>query len=184
MLMRSVVSVLMAFNIAVPMANAESITGIQIVEYGIYTARLMPQTQTSRSEGGVPRLDVDSLCHVATTLVVPARLGLHFGFRYNVQGSLPGQLIDLTMTARFPAAMRPPGAPNPLTVDKLALTARVGVTKYTGFKFGSDWHLVPGTWRFELSYADRKLAELAFEVVDGAKAAIPPADESTCFPVS
>jgi hypothetical protein len=182
MLTRSIALVLLALNTMVPIASAESITGIQIVEYGIYTAKSAPLLD--RSQGGIARLSVDSLCHVVTTLAVPARRGLYFGFRYNVQGSIPGELVNLTMTVRFPAPIQPPGAPSAFAVDKFSTQARVGALKYTGFNFGSDWQLMPGTWRFELSHADRKLAELAFEVVDGAQASAPPDDSSTCFPVS
>jgi hypothetical protein len=181
MLMRSIAIALLSFNIAAPIANAQSAIGIEIVEYGVYTAR--STTNPSRSQAGVPVLTVNDLCHVATTLKVPARLGVHFGFRYKVLGSPINAVIDLTKTVRVPP-LHPPGAPNAFTTDKYSMKARVGTTSFTGFNFGSDWQLVLGTWIFGLSYADRKLAELSFEIVDRAEASHLQIDDPTCLPIS
>ena len=179
--MRTVALILAFLAWATAPAGAGDATSVEIVEYGIYVAEI---TSTLRDPNGIQRNVLANICHVATTKTVPAKYGLHFGFRYRVNGPDLGQVVDLKKTVQFPAVMVPPGLAKPMTTYDYAFSARTGVTSYTGYSFDHAWEFVPGTWTFQLLQRERRLAELSFTVVDGTDVSIPLASNSNCFRIS
>lgn len=162
-------------------AAAGEASGIEIVEYGLYTADVTGQL---RDSNGVISNVVENLCHVETTTSVPMREAIHFGFRYRVDGPVPGDAVELTMTVRFPSAVRPAGAVKPLTRHERGATLAVGTVSYTGYSFDQAWEFMPGTWTLEVLQHGRKLAEKSFTVVDEPAARGMPSGPSSCFKVS
>ena len=101
--------------------------------------------------------------------MVPMQIGVHFGFRYQVDGPVAGEpvaahagdpLSDCRAAAVRSAARR--------CVERIASTS-VGTTHPTpDYSFDQAWEFVPGTWTLAgLRQRDRMLAENSFTVVDG-----------------
>jgi hypothetical protein len=162
-------------------AAAGEASGVEIVEYGLYTADVTGQL---RDSNGIISNVVENLCHVATTTTVPMRRALHFGFRYRVDGSVAGDAVELTLAVRFPAAMQPIPEGQPLTKHERGTTLADGTVSFTGYSFDQAWEFVPGTWTLEVSQHGRKLAEKSFTVVDAPAPSGTPSDPSSCFKVS
>ena len=162
-------------------AGAGDAVSVDIVEHGIYMAEI---TSTVRDPNGIQRNVLANICHVATTRTVPAKYGLHFGFRFRVNGGETGQLVNLKKAVVFPTVMTLPGLAKPLTMYDYAFSARTGLTSYTGYSFDHAWEFVPGTWTFQILQRERKLAELRFTVVDGTDMFVPPAGNANCFRIS
>jgi len=178
--MRAAAFILTAvLGIAAP-ATAGEVSGVEIVEYGLYTADVTGQL---RDSNGIISNVIENLCHIATTTTVPMRGGLHFGFRYRVDGPVPGDTAQLTLVVQFPTPVRPRPTLGPLTEHERGTTLTVGAVSYTGYSFDQTWEFVPGTWTLAVRQGGRTLAEKSFTVVDGGE---PPSssDPSSCFKVS
>lgn len=153
---------------------------VTIVEYGLYTA----DTKSEKLQpDGVTDTVIENLCHVATTTTIPLKQGTHFGFRYRVDGVAAGQLVMLGKTIEFPTVVKPPGA-KALSGIWRAMPSQTGTLIYAGYGLDLDWEMMPGRWSFYILQGDRKLAEMSFDVVDGADAPAPSAQASTCFRLS
>jgi len=178
--MRAAALVLTAIlGIAAP-ATAGEVSGVEIVEYGLYTAEVTGQL---RDTNGIISNVIENLCHIATTTTVPMRGRLHFGFRYRVDGPVPGDTVPLTLAVRFPATVQPNPSVHPLTEHERGTTLTIGAVSYTGYSFDQAWEFVPGTWTLSVRQGGRTLAEKSFAVVDTGE---PPASSgsSNCFKVS
>lgn len=164
---------------AAPVAAGE-VTSVEIVEYGLYTADVTGQL---RDANGVISNTVENLCHIATTTTVPMRAGLHFGFRYRVDGPVPGDTAQVRLAIRFPSTVRPNPSVAPLTEHERSTILAVGAVSYTGYSFDQAWEFVPGTWTLEVRQGGRTLAAKSFTVIDSDEA---PASSgaASCFKVS
>jgi hypothetical protein len=162
-------------------AAAGEASGVEIVEYGLYTAEVTGQL---RDSNGIISNVIENLCHVATTTSVPMREAVHFGFRYRVDGPVPGDPVELTMAVRFPTAVQPTAAVPPLTRHERSATLAVGTVSYTGYSFDQAWEFMPGTWTLEVLQHGRTLATKSFTVVDEPAASSTPPGPSNCFKVS
>lgn len=152
---------------------------IHIVEYGIYTSEeKIPATGMNET---LKPAGITKICHVQTTLVVPARDKLNFGFRYRVDGPVPGAVVEIKQAVKWPNHLNPLGAPPTYVANERIRRLRAGQTTYTGW---INWQTMPGTWTFELFHADHKLAELSFTVVEKGQVSIQPDGDSTCFQLS
>lgn len=166
-------------GLAAPAAAGE-VSGVEIVEYGLYTADVTGQL---RDSNGIISNVIENLCHIATTTTVPMQGGLHFGFRYRVDGPVPGDTAQLTLAVRFPSAVQPNPTVPPLTEHERGTTLTIGAVSYTGYSFDQGWEFLPGTWTLAVRQGGRTLAEKSFTVVDSGE---PPASSgpSSCFKVS
>jgi len=165
---------------AAPAAAGEA-SAVEIVEYGLYTADVTGQL---RDANGIVSNVVENLCHIATTTTVPMRQALHFGFRYRVDGPVPGETVPLTLAVRFPAAVRPTPSAEPLMEHRRSATLAVGTVSYTGYSFDQAWEFMPGLWKLEVLQGGRVLAEKSFTVVDEPAPPGTPSGPSSCFKVS
>jgi hypothetical protein len=168
-----------AFGIAALPAQSADVH-VTIVEHGLYTLEVKSE---QRSPDGVIDTMVENLCHYATTTTVPLKAGVHFGFRYRVEGVAPGEGVDLAKVIRFPMIAKPPGAKLLSTIWRPMLVA-AGPAHYVGYGLDFDWELMPGHWSLSIQQSDRKLVEMGFDVVAGADAPVPSTQESTCFKLS
>jgi hypothetical protein len=179
--MRAAAFVLTAvLGIATP-ATAGEVSGVEIVEYGLYTADVTGQL---RDSNGIISNVIENLCHIATTTSVPMRGGLHFGFRYRVDGPVPGDTVPLTLAVRFPAPVQPNPSVQPLTEHERNAILAVGTLSYTGYSFDQAWEFVPGIWTLAIRQGGRTLAEKSFTVVDKPAPSGTPSGPSSCFKVS
>jgi hypothetical protein len=153
--------------------------GVEIVQYGVFRSEIVG---TRRDVGGITHNVVDKICHIATTQVVPLRIGLQFGLRYRVTGPVAGERVRLKKIVRYPAVMTPPPpeSARAQVVDFLEL--QVGATSYTEYALEQPWELVAGTWTFQFFERDRLLAEFSFTLAEDAS--VPETGETTCFRLS
>jgi hypothetical protein len=179
--MRAATLALTAMLCAASPAAAGEVSGVEIVEYGLYTADVTGQL---RDPNGIVSNVVENLCHIETTSTVPMRRALHFGFRYRVDGPVAGDTVELTLAVRFPSPVQPTPAIQPLTRHERGATLAVGTVSYTGYSFDQAWEFMPGTWRLEVLQGHRTLAEKRFTVVDGPAPSDTPSGPSSCFKVS
>ena len=162
-------------------ASAQEVSGITIVEHGIYTADI---TSTERKPGGIGHNTLTNICHVVTTSVIPAKMGLMFGFRYRVEGTPQGLVTNLTRVTRFPVPLRPPDAVRPVQDSEYPINVRVGAVSYIGYGFDHAWELQTGLWSMELWHGERKLAERSFTIVEGGGESVPQSSNTNCFQLS
>jgi Domain of unknown function (DUF3859) len=164
----------------VPVA-AQEVTGIAILERGIYTLEV---TKTDRTPSGVDQATVTNICRVANTATVPAAPGVQFGMRFRVDGPTSGMSVQIMIVVHFPKVVTPPGGPRALSVYANTSMVKVGQVSYWGYGLDHPWEIMPGTWTFEMFGDGRKLAEVAFEVVAGMDSPNQQSDGRDCFQVS
>ena len=157
-------------------ANAQPV-GVEILQYGLFRSEIVGKQPDA---GGVVHNVVDKVCHIATTRVVPMRIGLHFGLRYKVTGPVAGERVLLKKVIRYPAIMAAPARPVSQVSNFVELP--VGASSYTEYALEHPWELVADTWTFQFFEQDRKVAEFSFTVSEGAS--VPETGESTCFQLS
>jgi len=143
-----------------------SVTGADITEVGIYTARTVrkfavPGVARGTTEG------LDSFTLVQTTTNVPARIGTRFGFRYTIRGKPSNAPIVLRMVGEHPPYTNPRTGKTQ-TRDEYELKSWIGET-YTSYLFEEEWELIPGKFKFEVWHRDKKLCEQSFTVVPDPK---------------
>ncbi len=160
-------------------ARAQAVSSIDIVEYGLYVADV---ENTEVLPNGLAANTLSSLCHVATTYNVPAKMGMHFGFRFRTNGPNNG-IVGPRKIIVFPADMRPPGSP-PLKTAEFQISKLIGSVSYTGYAFDHAWEMQLGTWTTQIWEGNRKLAEMNFTVVDSGDPSVPPFGDSRCFQFS
>lgn len=175
---------LLAFALAsiagiVANANAEQAVTVTIFEYGIYTAQeVKPPSGVNEN---MKAAQIKNICHVATTLVIPTRDRLKFGFRFHVDGPLPGAIIGLRKTVRWPDHTKPPQVPEIYATNEQIQRVRVGEASYTGW---TNWQTRPGIWTFKLFQGAQELASLTFKLEEKPAADFEPDPNSACFPIS
>ena len=160
-------------------ARAQAVSSIDIVEYGLYVADV---ESTEVLPNGLASNTLSSLCHVATTRTVPARMGIHFGFRFRTNGPNNG-IVGLRKIIVFPVDMLPPGL-SPLRTAEFPIRKLIGSVSYTGYGFDHAWEMQLGTWTTQIWEGNRKLAEVNFIVVDAGDPSVPPFGDSRCFQIS
>jgi hypothetical protein len=178
--MRAAALVLTAVLGVVLPATAGEVSAVEIVEYGLYTAEVTGQL---RDSNGIISNTIENLCHIATTTTVPMRGALHFGFRYRVDGPVPGDTAQVTLAVRFPNAVQPNPSVHPLKEHERSTTLAIGAVSYTGYSFDQAWEFTPGTWTLAVRQGGRTLAEKSFTIVDSDESPAP-SGSSSCFKVS
>jgi hypothetical protein len=138
------------------------VRGVEIVQYGIYTADLQ---SAKRDSQGIKQSVSTNFRRAATTTTVPAQLGVRFGIEYKIVGAPSGKTIALKKVVVFPpAGLRSPAVPQPILRNETTTTSKIGETSYTGYRLDDAWELVPGPWTIQLWDGDRKLAEKQFTI--------------------
>ena len=144
-------------------AQTSHIDRIDVVEYGIYTA---DKTNCHRDAQGIERCDRSNVRHAATTLTVPAQIGVEFGLRYRVVGTPVGSPIKVKRVWLLPTpGFMEPGANAPIRrLERVDTTTR-GATVFAEYGFDDPWELVPGPWILEFWDGNRKVFTQTFTVV-------------------
>ncbi len=136
------------------------VTGAKVTEFGIYKAQLVSSTTNG---AGVKFQRIDEFTLLKNTTRIPARLGIRFGFRYEIFGTPSNAPVTLTMIAKHPPLK------NPLTgTTESATTYQVKTSigkTYTANSLDDESDLVPGLWIFELWYQGKMLCDQSFMVV-------------------
>jgi len=75
------------------------VIGAKITEFGIYQARVLTDETNAT---GVKLQGLDEFKLLKSTTNVPARIGIRFGFRYEILGTPTNAPITLTMVGKHP----------------------------------------------------------------------------------
>jgi Domain of unknown function (DUF3859) len=98
---------------------------------------------------------------------IPARIGLSFGITYHID-DLPfrdGEVIKVVRTITFPSMTKPNGS----KLNRVDATFELLVNNgrafgKTGYTFEYQYELVPGMWKFAVSFEDKTICEKSFVV--------------------
>ncbi|MFC1488342.1 DUF3859 domain-containing protein [Thermodesulfobacteriota bacterium] len=159
------VLVMLGALLPVPTISAAAeVYGIEIFDYGIYTAVVKKEIKDKNLVGG-GFSKIKQIQFIERTTKIPATQNLTFGFQYLIKGRPQGGKIKIRKTTIFPSA----GLKNPKTgktgyKNEVDLTAKIGEKVCEGYRFDEEWEMVPGNWTIQLWYKDRKLAEENFNV--------------------
>jgi hypothetical protein len=155
----------MTASLANPAEQAPHLDRIAVVDYGIYTGDAATSTPAPGTSTGQVTF-ISNLQLAEATRTIPARLGVRFGFRFDVIGEPEGKTVTLHAVTIFPPpGLKNPALPQPKARSDYNLTATLGTQSYRTYTFDSDWEVVPGVWTMQLWDADRMVAEERFTVV-------------------
>ena len=143
---------------------AAEVYGIEVFDYGIYTAVVKKEIKNKNLVGG-GFSKIKQIRFIERTTKIPATRNLTFGFQYLIKGRPQGKKIKIRKTTIFPSS----GLENPKTgktgyKNEVELTAKIGEKVCEGYRFDEEWEMVPGNWTIQIWYGDRKLAEENFNV--------------------
>lgn len=135
------------------------VQGINITEYGIYTAAKTVK-QIGKDERGDAIYASGPTQLTKSTTKVPLQKGIRFGLKYTVVGTPAGADVPIRIVLRYPPpGLRKPGASSPIPSDAETVTAKLGAPGFVDYAPGE---LVPGQWTYEFWSGKKKLAEQAF----------------------
>jgi hypothetical protein len=166
---------------SVPLSTAQTITGIDVVEYGIYVADRVREVPTP---DGLHYTIVNNICHVATMSVIPLKRRISFGMRFRVDGQPRGAQVEVRRVSILPRPQVRRGAPAPVTRTEYPVRPRIGRVAYTGVAINTGAVSSVGPWSLQLWHGEQLLTEKRFEVVPDDGVALPDANDAKCFLVS
>lgn len=161
-------------------ARPQEALSATVVQRGLYR---IETTGTVVMPNGISADAVGSICHVATTEAIPAAQGVHFGFRFRIDGPPAGEPVVVRKVVRFPRAVIPPLGAGPIEAFDSTGTVASGAVSYTGYGLDYDWEIVPGPWTFEIFSGGRQLAKVTFMVTKGIAAPAGQPDGDDCTPL-
>jgi hypothetical protein len=136
------------------------VIGAKVTEVGIYQAQVLTD-QTNAA--GVKLQGLDEFKLLKSTTNVPARIGIRFGFRYEILGTPTNAPITLTMVGKHPPMKNATTGKIEIR-ETYSLRSWIGKT-YTSNSLDEKSDLVPGQWTFEVWHQGKKLCEQSFLVV-------------------
>jgi hypothetical protein len=140
--------------------QAIRVVGAKVTEVGIYQAKVLA---AGANAAGVKHQGLDEFKLLESTTNVPARIGIRFGFRYEIFGTPTNAPVTLTMVRKHPP-IKNTMTGKIETEETYPLRSRIGKT-YTSVSFDEESDLVPGPWTFEVRCEGKKLCEQSFLVV-------------------
>ena len=145
-------------------ANAQNVR-VEVRDPGIYRAAEQGRERVpSLATGDLTYVENAQLVERTTTIV--ARLGVRFGYIYQVIGKPGAREVPLRLVALFPQpGLRNPQTGNTTVTEEVTMAKAVGEPHVDLYSFEHDWELVPGVWTFQIWYEGTKLAEQTFTVV-------------------
>ncbi len=147
-----------------------SVSGIQgkVTSFGIFRFTGQDEViKTPETSSGVTRAVSGTRILVSATNVIPAKIGLRFGFTYEIS-NVPASDGPTTITkvVRHPRITKPDGTKiDGFTFAEPQYVQGGRVFGYTGYGFDHDYELVVGDWEFELQYSGKIICTQKFVVV-------------------
>ena len=158
--MSKVAFVVALLCLALGTAQAQQVSSIEIVDFGIYTAD--PQARRL-GQSGIGTSTVANLKLAVRTDRIAMQRGVHFGFQYRIVGTPADARVELRRVDLYPAPdLVPPGKSQPVRQDEEKIVERIGNLTFAGYTLDAPFEMVPGTWTFQFWLGDRRLAEKNF----------------------
>jgi hypothetical protein len=149
---------------AIQPAGETQVSG-RVLQYGIWQF-MGPQ----RIESAPTTLSGMTVASPAERLIeqtrdVPARLGTHFGFRFEISGVASSGVVALRKVVKHPPIRNVRGVmETEYAVQFPAREVHGSISWFTGYLFNHPYELVPGTWTIDVWYRGIKAASQSFNV--------------------
>ena len=121
------------------------VSGAKVTEVGIYRAQVLTGETNA---AGVKLQGLDEFKLLKSTTNVPARIGIRFGFRYEIIGTPTNAPVTLTMVGKHPP-IKNSTTGKIETKETYRLKSWIGKT-YTSYSLDDESDLVPAQWTFEV----------------------------------
>jgi hypothetical protein len=138
----------------------------EITQAGIYEAESVEQVNAPETTTGTTTT-AKGLKLVKTTDIIPAKLGISFGFEYVLIGLEPNKDFQLKKIISHPKIKKPDGSVSEgyeMMVTEKA-DAFGTIKDISGYIFNHEYEIQPGEWKFTLMYDTAKVIEKTFTVV-------------------
>jgi hypothetical protein len=129
-----------------------------VLQAGIYEAKVLAAKTNS---SGVQLQTLDQFTLLQSTTNIPARLGVRFGFTYEIFGLPSNVPVTLTLVGAHPPMTNSAGKVE--SVFSYPLKSWIGQSFFSS-ALDEKSDLVPGVWKFELWYSDKFLCAQSFFV--------------------
>lgn len=149
------------------MASFEpTILEARFIRYGVYESfgeiRHIPAPDTADGTRISPEL---TEFH-ESSLVIPAEVGLAFGFDYEIAGIVPGTEDRLLMRAIHPPMRNLAGDLQTVSTTPFDIHSWGGrVDEHLSYRFSKPHQLLPGEWTLQVLYFDQVVLSKTFQVV-------------------
>ena len=144
-------------------AEEPQVRNIEFTHVGIYVAGI--QSKETKANG-IDRNVYSNPRFVQSTRVVPAKIGVTFGFEFRISGVPDGAIVTVRKETRYPSpGAKPPGHSKRVPSDTEDLTETLNKSSAYYYTLEQPWELLPGRWVFQFWSGDRKLGEQAFTLV-------------------
>lgn len=137
---------------------------VEIIDFGLYDLSLGETLEAPETGTGVTTM-VSNETLLQETRVIPARVGVEFGYRYQITGVEPGSEITLLYVLKRPPLVHPDTG-DISRMDRHEKTSAAGEADFDGYGFEFDWEMVSGEWSFEIYDRDRLLSAQSFTVIE------------------
>ena len=138
----------------------------EITAHGVFEARVRSRNRSlSRSNPGADTVEDVRFTDFTTT--IPGKLGVNFGFHYELNSSPRGAKLPVKSIIRFPepGLIAPGGRVYKESVERKNANIGQGYPNLHGYGFDEAWEIVPGEWQFEIWYGNARLIRKTFTVV-------------------
>lgn len=163
-MLKSVLAGMLLLLGAATAADAQTVSGIDIYEYGNY--RSAEGVDVGKTREGFESTRVPEIYLVERTRTVIAQIGAHIGFRFRITGKPLRTPVPIRLVAKFPSpGLLPPHRKTRVMNDELWELAVMGADWFWTWDFKERSDLVPGIWTLEVWQGDRKLGEQKFNVI-------------------
>jgi hypothetical protein len=139
----------------------------KVTSYGLFRVSGKEEIiHSPETPSGITRVPAGTPILIASTNRVPAKIGVIFGFQYEI-ANVPAAdgVVEITKIARHPAITKPDGTTSKgfTFVEKQYITGG-RVVGWTGYSLDHDYELANGDWEFEMQYAGQTICKQKFTV--------------------
>jgi Domain of unknown function (DUF3859) len=134
-----------------------------ITDFGIFSRGDETIYEDPNSTSGQTRRSSGDL--IERTILIPARMGIKFGFCYSIRGFHKDGHVALVEKTSHPEIARPDGRVSKGSTFRHELVVKQGtVASCAGYSFDHDFELKPGSWVFSIWDRERELIRQEFVV--------------------
>lgn len=155
----------MAFGVCP--AFGDPIPAAKITEFGIFRMETI-KAEMAPGENKVLVNKTTDPQHVRRVKELTPRLGLRFGYQFQMEAPLKDPITRFTMVTKHPPMQQPGQAE--LKTKTVSQCDVKGGTGYIGYCFDDPWEMVPGEWNLAVHLGDKELCNMTFTV-------LPPKDD-------
>ena len=143
-----------------------TVSSVKVTWYGVYGQQESANADTAHGRTRRARVECAYAPPKENHSRIPAKLGVGFGFGYQLETAETRGLAKLRMVYKFPeGGIVDPATKVRRTVEESEVTLMIGEKDlFVGYGFDYQFERAPGTWTFEIWQGDRKLVEQKFEV--------------------